>query len=169
MAEQAANSRVATVASGMFISRITSEDTRRTSYDIHKVTDIEGFVVDTWSLIGEYGDGVSLVTNDKLGKTFLVVGPKVSGIIRISASNEKYVKKQQELGYKIDVTEVILTTTIFSFYYKIKAYKELVKSDDSFFIKIGRSMDKSTADRNLGDFISDIGFPIEAKSKKLND
>lgn len=141
-----------TVVSGMFISRITSDDDRQTSYNLNTVTDIEGFVVDTWSLVEDLGgvqiDGSSLIVNSKVG-----------GSIRVSASNEKYVKEQQEIGNVVELTEVILTTKIFSFYFKIKEYKDLVKNDKNFFTNIARSMSISAGDRVSGDFNPGIDLP----------
>ena len=61
MEEENTNS---TVASGMFISRITSYDNKETSYDLEKVVDIQGLVVDSWELDGEY-PGVSIKNEKK--------------------------------------------------------------------------------------------------------
>jgi hypothetical protein len=153
MAEQSVN-RVATVASGMFISRITSADDsdRQTSYDLNKVTDIEGFVADTWKLVGDFG-GV------EIRGSILIVSSKVGGTLTVSASNEKYVKEQDALGNKVDTIEVILTTKIFSFYFKIQEYKDLVKNDENFFTNIGRSMSISAGDKVSGDFNPGIDLP----------
>ena len=109
MAEQhASNSRastVATVATGMFISRITSDDDKRTSrYDLRKITEIEGFIPDTWVLDKEY-EGVSLQGS------ILIVGPRVSYTIGVYVSNKGYAEKNG-----IEATEILITTTILSFY-----------------------------------------------------
>jgi hypothetical protein len=135
MAEQAANSRVATVASGMFISRITSDDDKRSSkYDLRKVTDIEGFIPDTWVLDGKY-EGVSLQGS------ILIVGSRVSYTIGVYVSNKGYAEKNG-----IEATEILITTTILSFYNKIKEYQTLVNSDPDFFRKIGTSMEIAAGD-----------------------
>ena len=85
MAEQHASNRVetvVTVATGMFISRITSDDDKRTSrYDLRKITEIEGFIPDTWVLDKEY-EGVSLQGS------ILIVGPRVSYTIGVYVSNK---------------------------------------------------------------------------------
>jgi len=147
--EEQPNNSVATVASGMFISRINSDDDRRTSYELNKVTDIEGFVADTWSLVEDLG-GVQI--GGKNGE-ILIVDPKVSGILRVSASNEEYAKK---MG--IEATEVILTTKIFSFFFKVKEYKELSKGIN-FSTNIGISMLISAGDKVSGDFNPGIDLP----------
>jgi len=154
--EEQPNNSVATVASGMFISRINSDDDRRTSYELNKVTDIEGFVADTWGLVEDLG-GVQ-IQKGKNGP-ILTIEPKVGGILRVSASNEEYAKK---MG--IEATEVILTTKIFSFFFKVKEYKELSKGIN-FSTNIGRSMLISA-----GDFpkilIPGIDLPIK---KRFNE
>ena len=148
-----------TVVSGMFISRITSDDDRRTSYNLNTVTDIEGFVVDTWSLVEDLGgvqiDGSSLIVNSKVG-----------GSIRVSASNEKYVKKQQEIGNVVELTEVILTTKIFSFFFKVKEYKNLVRDNDKFFTNIGKAMSIVAGDSSSGRLFPGIDLPIK---KRFNE
>ena len=148
-----------TVVSGMFISRITSDDDRRTSYNLNTVTDIEGFVVDTWSLVEDLGgvqiDGSSLIVNSKVG-----------GSIRVSASNEKYVKKQQEIGNVVKLTEVILTTKIFSFFFKVKEYKNLVRDNDKFFTNIGKAMSIVAGDSSSGRLFPGIDLPIK---KRFNE
>jgi hypothetical protein len=157
MAEQPNNS--VTTVSGMFISRITSDDDRQTSYNLNTVTDIEGFVVDTWSLVEDLG-GV------QIDGSSLIVNPKVGGSIRVSASNEKYVKKQQEIGNKVDLIEVILTTKIFSFFFKVKEYKNLVRDDAKFFTNIGKSMSIFTGDTIQKDLFPGIDLPIK---KRFNE
>lgn len=136
MAEQhASNSRVATVATGMFISRITSDDDKRTSrYDLRKITEIEGFIPDTWVLDKGY-EGVSLQGS------ILIVGPRVSYTIGVYVSNKGYAEKNG-----IEATEILITTTILSFYKKIKEYQTLVDSDPDFFRKIGTSMEIAAGD-----------------------
>jgi hypothetical protein len=148
-----------TVVSGMFISRITSDDDRQTSYNLNTVTDIEGFVVDTWSLVEDLGgvqiDGSSLIVNSKVG-----------GSIRVSASNEKYVKKQQEIGNVVELTEVILTTKIFSFFFKVKEYKNLVRDNAKFFTNIGKAMSIVAGDSSSGRLFPGIDLPIK---KRFNE
>jgi hypothetical protein len=147
-----------TVVSGMFISRITSDDDRQTSYNLNTVTDIEGFVVDTWSLVEDLGgvqiDGSSLIVNSKVG-----------GSIRVSASNEKYVKQQEEIGNVVELTEVILTTKIFSFFFKVKEYKNLVRDNAKFFTNIGKAMSIVAGDSSSGRFPG-IDLPIK---KRFNE
>jgi hypothetical protein len=148
-----------TVVSGMFISRITSDDDRQTSYNLNTVTDIEGFVVDTWSLVEDLGgvqiDGSSLIVNSKVG-----------GSIRVSASNEKYVKKQQEIGNVVELIEVILTTKIFSFFFKVKEYKNLVRDNAKFFTNIGKAMSIVAGDSSSGRLFPGIDLPIK---KRFNE
>lgn len=119
-----------TVASGMFISRITSDDNKETSYDLEKVVDIQGLVVDSWELDGEY-PGVS-IKNEK--KWMLVVGKGVSGQIGVIASN------------KPTRTQILISTNIFSFSTKISDYKKVVEADGNFFKNIGISMATSAGD-----------------------
>lgn len=130
MAEQHASNRVATVASGMFISRITSDDERISRYDLRKITEIEGFIPDTWVLDKGY-EGVSLQGS------ILIVESRVSYTIGVYVSNKGYAEK---------ATEILITTTILSFYNKIKEYQTLVDSDPKFFQKIGKSMEITAGD-----------------------
>jgi hypothetical protein len=111
-----------TISSGIFISRITSDDNKTKSYDLSKVTEIEGFVVDSWRLDAEY-EGVSI---DKNG--FLSVDKGVSYTIGVSASNIS------------SGSEILLTTKIFSFSAKIQYYRNLSERDEQFFNNIYASM-----------------------------
>jgi len=158
MAEQhASNSRVATVASGMFISRITSDDDKRPSrYDLRKITEIEGFIPDTWVLDKKY-EGVSLQGS------ILIVGPRVSYTIGVYVSNKDYAKRNG-----IEATEILITTTILSFYKKIKEYQTLVDSDPDFFRKIGTSMEITAGDYDKNSGL--IPFPdLKVRNRKKID
>jgi hypothetical protein len=123
-----------TVVSGMYISRITSDDDRTKSYDLSKVTYIDGLIVDTWELDKSY-EGVSIENKDGSNKWFLNISSKISNTIGVIASN-------RESGVSI-----LLSTNIFSFNRKVEKYKQLVEEDDGFFINVYRSMVKLSGEK----------------------
>lgn len=144
-----------TVASGMFISRITSDDNKETSYDLEKVVDIQGLVVDSWELDGEY-PGVSIRNLKNLWLLFISNG--VSGQIGVIASN------------KPTRTQILISTNIFSFSTKISDYKKVVEADGNFFKNIGISMATSAGDeipKEVG-LIQFRQSKVEPTWKKLN-
>jgi len=145
-----------TVASGMFTSRITSDDKITTRYDLNKVTDIQGLEVDSWELESEY-DGVFIELDDKSKKYFLVVysgsygymnggyGYNIPESINVLASNKLAAEEEN-----IEATVITLTTNIFSFGRKIQDFVDIVNADEQFFINIGRSMIKVSGSINNG-------------------